>query len=167
MGIPEAIVLFFAILFVAYFLGVIRGAPFLPSNAQKVREIIAALDIKPGDKFADLGSGDGRLVMAAAEAGAAAKGFEINPILVLWSRYRLRQAGLSGKAIIYWKSFWQQDLSEFNRIAIFGIDTIMEKLGSKLKAELRPGSAVVCYIFPLPGWPTETAERGVYKYVVV
>ena len=153
------------ILILAYFSGILRGAPFLPTKQVRVEGMIAAAGIKPGDKLVDLGSGDGRIVIAAAKAGAYAYGFELNPLLVLWSRIKIRKAGLQSRASIKWKNFWFANLQEFDVVTVFGITGIMNKLEQKFSKELKPGSRVVCNIFPLPNW-TATKDGGVYKYVV-
>jgi len=59
------------------------------------------------DTLIDLGSGDGRILIAAACLGAKAVGYEINPFLVWKSRRLIRQARLEKLAKVYWKSFWQ------------------------------------------------------------
>ena len=86
-----------------------RGAPFVPSGSETVKRMVKLGDIHWGEKAADLGSGDGRIVIGLAKAGAEAHGYEINPFLVLWSRRQIRRAGLSDKAFVHWTSFWKQD----------------------------------------------------------
>ncbi len=164
MDILAAIVIIGIILVITYYLGVFRGAPFLPTYTKSADLMIAKLDLKPGDKFADLGSGDGRLVIAAALKGAEAHGYEINPVLVLWSRQKIKRLGLADRAFIHWKSFWRQNFSSFNAVAIFGITGIMERLSRKLSRELKSGSRVACNIFPLPDWQDEK-DQGVYYYL--
>jgi Xaa-Pro aminopeptidase len=66
--------------------GGIRGAPFVLTGSRTVKTMTALANIQPGEKAADLGSGDGRILIAIARAGAEAHGYEINPFLVLWSR---------------------------------------------------------------------------------
>ncbi len=153
-----------AILVVAYFLGVFYGAPFLVSFQETVAQIITAAEIRPGEKLADLGSGDGRILIAAAKAGAEAHGYEINPILVFWSRLRIRKAGLSDRAKVHWKNFWFADLSGFDIVVVFGVTQIMPRLEKKLQKEFRSGARVISNIFQFPIWVGE--KKGsviVYK----
>lgn len=70
------------------------NAPYAPSVKNRLDAMLDLANIQPGDKAVDLGSGDGRVVIAMAQAGAEAHGYEINPWLVLWSRYAIRRAGL-------------------------------------------------------------------------
>jgi hypothetical protein len=137
---------------ITYFLGVFRGAPFVPTHQDTVARMIESAQIQPGEKMADLGSGDGRVLIAAARAGAEAHGFEINPLLIWWSRYKIKKAGLTGKAFVHWKNFWLADFSQFQIVMLFGITGIMTGLERKLKAELTPGSRVISNVFKFPNW---------------
>jgi ribosomal protein L11 methylase PrmA len=142
-----------------------RGAIFVPTARAKVALIIKLAQIMPGEQVADLGSGDGRIVIALAQAGAMAHGYEINPLLVWWSRYLIRQAGLQKTAIIHWQDFWNADFSQYSAVTVFGIDHIMKRLGQKILRETKAGTRVISYAFPFPGWVPTTRERGVYTYV--
>jgi cyclopropane fatty-acyl-phospholipid synthase-like methyltransferase len=144
--------------------GGIRGAPFVLTGSRKLRTMIDLANIQPGEKAVDLGSGDGRIVIAFAKAGAEAHGYEINPFLVLWSRYRINRAGLSGRAFVYWRDFWRVDLASFNVIAVFGMVHVMGPLERKLRRELRPGSRVVSNTFTFPRWTRSSGGGGVYLY---
>ena len=147
---------------------IFQGAPSFVSTHKKAVETIADLagDVA-GKKVADLGSGDGRIVIALAKKGAEAHGFEINPLLVWQSRLAIKKAGLSGRALIHWQSYWKEDLSPFSVVVVFGISHIMEKLKQKLLKELSPGSIVISYVFPFPNWNfTRHEENGVYLYKV-
>ena len=143
-----------------------RGAAFVPTRPEKVEKIVAMAQVKPGEKAADLGSGDGRIVIALARAGAEAHGYENNPLLVWWSRRKIKKAGLTGRTFIHMRSFWGADLSDYSIITVYGIDYIMRPLGNKLKKELHPGSRVLSYCFPLPGWTATRKETGIYLYSV-
>ncbi len=163
MDILAAIAAIGVILIITYYLGVFRGAPFLPTYTETAERMIEKLNLKQGEKFADLGSGDGRLVIAAALKGAEAHGYEINPVLVLWSRQKINRLKLDDRAFIHWKSFWRENFQSYSAISIFGITGIMERLSQKLSRELKPGARVACNIFPLPGWEGEK-DRGIYYY---
>ena len=91
----------------------LRGGPYVPSNREIVERMIGMAGVRPGEKAVDLGSGDGRVVIALARAGAEAYGFEINPFLVSWSRRNIKKAGLEGKAFIIKRSFWKENYSKY------------------------------------------------------
>src|SRR3989344_2200622 len=82
-----------------------RGAPYIPSERDAIKNILELSKIKSGDKAADLGSGDGRLIIAFAKKGIEAHGYEVSPILVMWARFRISILGLSNKAFVHRKSF--------------------------------------------------------------
>jgi len=140
------------------------GAVYLPSDKEKVKTIIRLAEIKPGEKVVDLGSGDGVLVIALAKAGAEAHGYEINPLLVLIARKNISKARIGNKAFIHWKSFWNEDLSGFDVVVIYGINYIMGRLEKKLRGELKKDARVVSNAFNFPGWPQIKKEEGVYLY---
>lgn len=142
----------------------IKGAPYVPTKQKAVQKMIDLAGIKPGQKAVDLGSGDGRIVIAFAQAGADSHGYEINPLLVWWSRWKIRKAGLEGKAFVHQKSFWNEDLSSYDVVALFGVRYIMKELGQKLEKELKSGAKIVSYGFSFPGWQYKDKGEGVLLY---
>src|SRR5690348_1091609 len=76
--------------FLAFCFVILFGAPFLPTLKQHIPRALDLIDLKPGQTLLELGSGDGRVLLAAAERGLHAIGFEINPLLVIYSRWRTR-----------------------------------------------------------------------------
>ena len=144
--------LIFIIAVISVFPVLFKGAIYLPTRRKTVAKMIEFADIKPGDIAVDLGSGDGRLVIALAKAGAEAHGYEINPLLVLISRYKISKAGLKNKAFVHLKNFWKEDLSQFNVVMIFGINFAMNPLKEKLEKELKSGARIISNSFSFPGW---------------
>lgn len=140
------------------------GAPFVPMHDTVLKRMIELVRIQPGERAADLGSGDGRVVIALAKAGAQAQGYEINPFLVLASRKNIRKAGVSGQASIHWKNFWAEDLSSFRVITLFGMPHMMKRLQGKLDRELKPGARVISHQFIFPSWPVAQQESQLYLY---
>ncbi len=118
------------------------------------------LAIKPGEKVLDLGSGDGKIVIAAANRGADAIGYEINPLLVWISRWRLK-----GKGKVETANFWKKDLRDFDAIIIFGVSYVMKGLEEKLRKELKPGARVVTNYFTFPDWKPSQTKEGINVYI--
>lgn len=141
-----------------------RGAPFVPSNQKKTKNMLALLGALQGMKAVDLGSGDGRIVVALAQAGAQAHGYERNLILVFLARLRIWFAGLAAKAFIHHESFWEANLFSFDVVAVYGISGIMRELGEKLERELQPGARIVSNTFPFPSWQPKREVEKVYLY---
>jgi len=157
--VAAAVYLFF---FVFFPIG--RGAIYDPSTQAEAEMMAALANVQPGEKAADLGSGDGRVVCALARAGAEAHGFEINPILVLVSRRNIRAAGLAGRAFIHWRNFWRCDLSRFTLITSFQVGFVMGRMEAKLRRELAPGSRIVSHYWKFPGLGPEETRANIYRY---
>ena len=163
--ILAAVVCFMTIrLFFDAMLTIPFGAPFVPSIDQKLATMLKLAHVHPGEKAVDLGSGDGKIVIALAEAGAEAHGYEINILLVWQARHRIRRAGLQRKAFIHWGSFWKADLSSFQLVIVYGISHIMRHLEKKLQKELPPNARVVSNAFNFPTWQPTKKENRVYLY---
>ncbi len=143
-----------------------QGPPYVPSKDAAVSEMVALAALQPRERVAELGSGDGRVAIALAQAGNAVDGFEINPLLVLLARRNVRRARLGGTVRICWRNFWRTDLSGYQVVTVFGIPHRMAALGHKLRRELTPGSRVVSNAFGIPGWPPERRSGKAFGYVI-
>lgn len=162
----------FVALLVAMFLTLLfifpmaRGAVYVPSKPGAIAAMIKLGRVKKGRKVAELGCGDGRVVVALAQTGAEVHGYEINPLLVWRAKRAVRRAGLQGRAFIHLKSYWEVDLGVYDVITVYGITYIMKALGHKLRQELRPGSRVVSNYFTFPRWKIQQSVAGVHLYKV-
>lgn len=154
-GIAALLALFFLI-------SIIRGAPYLPTLRPQIQTALDLLDLKPGQTLIELGSGDGRVVDAAAQRGWRVVGYEINPILYLISSIRCRRYGKSVK--LHCKDMWNADLSSADGVFVFGVDHIMSRLNDKLARELRPGTRVVSFALELPNRQSLKVEKGIFLY---
>lgn len=154
-----------AALVIPTFYTVLSGAPFLPTGRDRVREMLALAALRPGETLVDLGSGDGRIVVAAAKAGARAEGWEVNPYLWLWSQWNIRRAGVADRARIRLGSYWGESMAHADVVTLFLITDKMPRMREKLQRELRPGSRVVSYVFTFPEWEREASSpAGVHLY---
>jgi hypothetical protein len=142
----------------------IFGASYEGSKPDVIQKMIKYSKAKKDDKIADLGSGDGRIVIAFAEKGIEAHGYEVNPLLVLWSRRKIKQKGLEKKAFIHWQNFWNVDLSKFNVINVFQISFIMKKLESKLERELPAGARIISNTWEFPSMVCLEKDNDVFVY---
>jgi precorrin-6B methylase 2 len=162
------------LLVLIYLLGrpIVHGAIYFPTSPRAIREMLKLADPKPGERVVDLGSGDGRILIAFAERGATAVGYEINPLLVRQSQRAIARAGFpanasdtAGGAVVYWESFWRADLSQFDTVIVYGIPYVMRDLQRKLERELRPGTKIISNAFKLPEWTPVASERKIFLYV--
>jgi precorrin-6B methylase 2 len=159
--------IFVIVLLVAAYLlirPVVRGAIFFTSSDRNVDVMLDMALLHPGDHIVDLGSGDGRIVIACARRGIRAEGYEINPILIVLSRRAIRKAGVQKLAVVRWKSFWRADLTPFDAIFVYGTSRIMNDLRKKLERELRSGTKVLSNVFSFHGWTPIAKRDGVYLY---
>ncbi|MBI3577562.1 hypothetical protein HY086_05995 [Candidatus Gottesmanbacteria bacterium] len=149
--------LFFLLFLFFLVMPFVTGAPFVPSTKKTAESMIRLAKLKKGIKIYDLGSGEGRLLKLAAEKGATAIGFEINPFLVLLSRLR----GL----VVYWKNFWHADFADADVVFVYLLPWKMEKLEAFLKKQLKPGSLIVSNSFIFPHWKILRQDRANHVYV--
>jgi len=145
--------------------------PFVPTPANVVDAMLDLAAIKPGDVLIDLGSGDGRIVIAACKRfGIRATGIEIDPDLVRQSETLARQEGLAGKARFVQADLFAYDLREASVVTIFLTPGVNLRLRSKLLSELAPGTRIVSHRFDMGNWmPTKTVQLGddrIYLWVV-
>jgi SAM-dependent methyltransferase len=151
------------ILFSRYFLGVGIGAPWLPLRRRDIPDGFSLVDIKPGSVVIDLGSGDGRLLAEAAARGATVIGYELNPILVWWSRRKLAKYG--SRATIFRSDLLAADLAKADTIFIFGITSIMPAVAKKLINECRPGATMISFAFEIPGLKVDATRGIAMRYI--
>jgi protein-L-isoaspartate O-methyltransferase len=127
--------------------------PAIPTPQSIVDRMLEAGRIKPGDVVYDLGSGDGRIVIAAAQKyGVRAVGVEIMPDLCRKARERVQSEGLSERVRIIEGSALRVDLSPADVITMFFMTDSNERLRPALERQLHQGSRVVSYQFPVRGW---------------
>ncbi|MGO9307541.1 MAG: class I SAM-dependent methyltransferase [Spirochaetia bacterium] len=151
-------------LFFFVFFPIGRGAIYDPSSRTEAETMASLAEVRPGEKAADLGSGDGRVVCALARAGAEAHGYEINPVLVLVSRRNIRREGLGGRAFIHWGNFWRRTMSAYSLITVFQVGFVMARLEAKLGRELAPGARIVSHYWRFPGLSPERSQGNIYRY---
>lgn len=135
--------------------------PFLPSTKEQTLNVIKLLEGRKGC-LADLGSGDGRLVFAASSMGFQCTGFEINSILLTYSRSKAWWRGVPHTDINFVKQdFWKTDLSKYRNVTVFLAPAVMGVLEEKLLKELPEDARVIVCSFPFPHWPHScTAGSG-------
>ena len=127
--------------------------PFVPIPEDAIPEMLELASVRPGETVVDMGSGDGRIVIAAAKQfGATAIGVEVRGGLVRESRRRARELGLSGRARIIHGRFRDFSLRRADVLALYLSSYTLGLLAPKFKRELRKGSRIVTFDFPVFGW---------------
>ncbi len=158
-----------ALLFILYVLirPITKGAIYFPTRKDAIETMAQMANARPGMKLVDIGSGDGRIIIAFAKMGLETHGYEINPLLVMQSRRAIKKAGLEGKTFVHGESFWHADLSKFDIVTVYGIGKIMEPLGEKLKRELKPGAKIISNVYQFHGLKEIEREGYVRRYSVL
>lgn len=154
-----------AAFFVSTAYSLLFGAPFVPMDHAGVAEMIRVAGVGPGQKVYDLGSGDGRILVAAAKAGAHAEGWEVSPFLWLYSRWNIKRQGVADRAKVHFGSYWDSSMADADVITLFLVTIQMGKMEKKLQAELRPGSKVASYAFTFPNWKQSVRSGAVHLYL--
>jgi hypothetical protein len=166
IGISIIVICYLIIIIdIIFLLPTVHGAIYLPSSDTHIKTMLDLAQIKKGDTAVDIGSGDGRIVAALSQAGAEAHGYEINPFLVLWSKFKLSNQQLSTPAHIHWASMWSVNYKDYSVVILFGMSYIMKGMQKKLQKELPVGSRIICNSFPFPNWKETKRIGNVYLYV--
>src|SRR5450631_1721410 len=139
--------------------------PAIPTPQFLVDRMLEAGRVKPGEMVYDLGSGDGRVVITAAQNfGARAVGVELMPDLVRKARERIRSMGLADRVAILEGSALRVDLSPADVVTMWFLTNSNDRLRPHLEKQLKTGARVVSNEFPIRGWkPTEMIQIKVGK----
>lgn len=131
-------------------------APYYPSPLPVVKQMLELGELKAGQLHYDLGSGDGRLVIAAAkDFGAHSVGFEIDPKLVESSRQQIIDLDLGSMASIESRDLFAADFSKPDLITVYLLPKALERLRPLLEEQMKAGSLVISHDFMVPGWKPE------------
>jgi ribosomal protein L11 methylase PrmA len=130
---------------------------YVPTPPAVVDAMLDAAAVKARDIVYDLGSGDGRIVIAAAKKyGAHGVGIEIDPALVREATSNAAVAGVSERVRFVNQNLFTADIGEATVVTLYLLQSINERLRPKLVRELKPGTRVVSHVFNMgPEWPPE------------
>jgi precorrin-6B methylase 2 len=159
-----------------------KGQKFQPTVGQAGKDVIwvptpeeliaAMLDmakVTPADFVIDLGSGDGRIAIAAAKRGARALGIEYNPDMVALSRQNAEEAGVADKATFRQADIFETDFSKATVVTMYLLPDLNLRLRPKI-LDLKPGTRVVSHAFTMDDWEADqTADveyRTAYFWIV-
>jgi precorrin-6B methylase 2 len=134
-----------------------KDVVWVPTPQELVEKMLDMAKVTPQDIVIDLGSGDGRNVIAAAKRGARAFGFEFNPDMVALSRRRAKEAGVSDRATFIEGDMFEADISKATVLALFLLPSNLDKLAPKFLT-LKPGTRIVNNTFNVTGWEADQSE---------
>ena len=135
-------------------------APFIPTPEAVSLEMLKVAAVTDQDVVFDLGSGDGRVVIAAArDFGARGVGVEIDPTLVSQSRDAARAAGVASRVTFLWQDLFATDLTAASVVTLYLAEEVNLRLRPKLLRELPPGTRVVSHDFDMGDWEPDRVQR--------
>jgi SAM-dependent methyltransferase len=138
------------------------GAPFVPTPLPVVERMLELAKVTPGDVVYDLGSGDGRVVITAAQRyGARGVGIELNPVWVRDARRIAEALGVTDKVTFRIEDLFTTDLREATVVTLYLYPAMNRKLAPRLLAELRPGARIVSHEYGIGDWPPDKSEEMV------
>ena len=135
-------------------------APFVASPLPVVRRMLVLAELKPGEILYDLGAGDGRaVIMAAQEFGARAVGIELREDLAKKALQTVYQLGLQDRVTILHSNLFDVDISPADVVFLYLTTSANEKVKPKLEAELKPGARVISHDYEIIGWKPLKVEE--------
>lgn len=141
------------------------GAPYVPTKKLQIKTALDLLRLKKGQTLLELGSGDGRVLLAAAKRGYFVVGYELNPILVIISKlltWRYRS-----HVKIVWGNFWRKQWPPADGVFTFLLDKYMPKLDQSIKAHVKRQNKpcrLVSFAFEIPIKKPVKTKNGLFLY---
>lgn len=145
--------------------------PYLPSPASVIEAALSMVEIKPHEVFADLGCGDGAvLIEAAKKFGVFCVGLEVNPALAMLAHRKAENRGVKHLVDIVCSDLFTVDFSRFNVIYVYPFPPIVPKLSEKIIAECLKGARILVHGHLLngiePAKSIQIFERGIHIHSV-
>lgn len=141
-------------------------APYVTSPVRIVDRMLELAHLKPGETLYDLGCGDGRILIAAAEKyKVKAVGVEISPKLVAEAKANIESAGLTDQASVIRGDLLETDLSDADVVTIYLATSSNQKLRPRLERFLKAGARVISHDYAVPGWKPSHVERADDRHV--
>ena len=134
-----------------------KDVVWVPTSEALVEKMLDLAQLKPDDTLIDLGSGDGRTVIAAAKRGATALGIEYNPDMVALSKTRAAEAGVAERATFAVADLFASDFTRATVITMFLLPDINVRLRPQI-LDLAPGTRIVSNTFTMGDWEPDRQE---------
>jgi tRNA A58 N-methylase Trm61 len=127
--------------------------PYIPTPEDIIPKMLTLASVMPDEIVFDLGSGDGRMLIAAAkDFHARVVGVEVRRRLVRESRRKVKEMGLSHQITISCSNFKEVSLRKADILAMYLSSYTLNLMAPKFMRELRPGVRIVNFDYPIPGW---------------
>ena len=144
---------------------------FVPTPHEVVEDMLRLVYVKKGDVLYDLGSGDGRIPIAAAKMyGVRAVGIDIDPARIAEAQDNAKKAGVTHLVEFRQADLFQSDFKEATVVTLYLLPELNVKLRPKLWAELKPGTRIVSHQFDMGDWKAEkrleSSGRVIYFWTI-
>lgn len=140
--------------------GIRLDVPYVVTPYEVVDEMLRLARVGPSDVVFDLGCGDGRIVIAAAERhGARGVGIDIDPRRIAEANAAARRAGVAERVRFTVQDLFETDFSTATVVTLYLFPELNAKLQPKLLADLKPGARIVSHQFGIPGWPAHDGAQ--------
>jgi len=138
--------------------GVKLDVPYVSTPHEVVQAMLKLARVGPADVVYDLGCGDGRFVIAAAQDfGARGVGVDIDPARIAEANAAARDEGVADRVRFLRQDLFTVDLSPATVVTLFLLPELNDRLAPKLKRELRDGARIVSHRWMIRGWPPEAS----------
>lgn len=142
----------------------VLDVPYVPTPDEVVARMLTMAGVNNKDFLYDLGSGDGRIVIAAArDYGARGIGYDLNPKRIQESNENARKAGVTNRVRFVLKDLFGADLTGATVVTLYLLPDVNLRLRPKLLAELRPGTRIVSHNYDMGDWTAEAVEEITVK----
>jgi precorrin-6B methylase 2 len=145
--------------------------PYVPTPQDVVTYMLKLAQVGPNDVVYDLGAGDGRIVITAAQQfGARAVGIDLDPARIAEANANAQRAGVSDRVQFIEQDLFTADISEATVVTLFLRPSLNLRLRPKLWRDLKPGTRVVAHLYDMGDWKPDKVEhvdrRPVYYWII-
>lgn len=150
-----SVLIIFGILFTSHATAQDLDVPYVPTPENVVERMLDLTDVKSSDYVIDLGSGDGRIVIAAAKRGANGHGIDLDPERIAEARENARREGVEDQIMFMEGNIFNTDFSEASVITMYLLPSVNKKLRPELLDKLQPGTQIVSHSFDMGSWQAD------------
>ncbi len=144
--------------------------PYVPTSETVVAKMLDMAEVGPGDYVIDLGSGDGRIVIAAAKRGAFGHGIDLDPRRIKEARENAKKAGVEDRVVFIEGNVFNTDVSRATVVTMYLLNSVNIQLRAGLLSSLKPGSRLVSHDFDMGDWKSDQFLReetsDVYFWII-
>ncbi|HVR43241.1 MAG TPA: class I SAM-dependent methyltransferase [Thermoanaerobaculia bacterium] len=147
-----------------------RDVPYVPTPQPVVDRMLELAEVGPDDLLYDLGSGDGRIVIAAARRGARGVGIDIDPERIAEANGNAEQAGVTDRVRFVEGDLFEADVHDATAVTLYLLRSVNRRLRPRLLEQLRPGTPIVSHDFDMTEWTPDAYEKlgrsEIYLWIV-